>query len=142
MNQAGPLPASSAGVVLPVYSMAGDIWLTQASALYHSTDFGATWMRVNVGGTAGLLTAVITIAAGAPQARDAYPTLFVYGTYSGVQGIFRSTDKGATWSRVSDDAHNYGGPDNPQTFVADPRVFGRIYMGTNGRGIVYGDMAR
>jgi len=42
---------------------------------------------VNVGGTAGLLTAVMTIAAGAPHARDAYPTLFVYGTYSGVQGI-------------------------------------------------------
>jgi photosystem II stability/assembly factor-like uncharacterized protein len=122
--------------------VAGDIWLTQASALYHSTDFGATWMRVNVGGTAGLLTAVMTIAAGASASSDAYPTLFVYGTYSGVQGIFRSTDKGATWLRASDDAHNYGGPDDPQTFVADPRVFGRIYMGTNGRGIVYGDMAR
>jgi hypothetical protein len=142
MNQGSPLPASSAGAILPVYSVAGDIWLTQASALYHSTDFGATWTRVNVGGAAGLLTAVMTVAAGAPATRDAYPTLFVYGTYSGVQGIFRSTDKGATWLRVGDDAHNFGGPENPQAFVADPRVFGRIYMGTNGRGIVYGDVAR
>jgi hypothetical protein len=142
MNQGSPLPASSAGTILPVYSTAGDIWLTQANALYHSTDFGAAWARVNAGGTAGLLTAITTIAAGAPASRDAYPTLFVYGTYNGVQGIFRSTDKGVTWLRVSDDTHNYGGPENPQTFVADPRVFGRIYMGTNGRGIVYGDVAR
>jgi len=106
MNQSKPLPASSTGAIVPVYSIAGDIWLTQASALYHSTDFGATWTRVNAGGTAGLLTAVMTVAAGAPESSGAYPALFLYGTYNGVQGIFRSTDKGATWVRVTDDTHN------------------------------------
>jgi hypothetical protein len=43
---------------------------------------------------------------------------------------------------VSDDAHNFGGPDDPYTFVGDPRVYGRIYMGMNGRGIIYGEPAR
>ena len=142
MNKFSPLPAASTGAIVPVYDIAGDIWLTQASAVYHSTDFGARWTRVNAVGKAGLLTAVMTVAVGAPGSRGAYPTLFVYGTYGGVQGIFRSTDKGATWMRASDDAHNFGGPENPWAFVADPRVFGRIYMGTNGRGIVYGDPAR
>jgi hypothetical protein len=46
-----------------------------------------------------------------------------------------------SWIRISDDQHNYGGPENAQTFVADPRIYGRIYMGMNGRGLIYGDIA-
>ena len=49
------------------------------------------------------------------------------------QGIFRSDTKGARWIRVSDDGHNFGGPAAAATFVGDPRVFGRIYMGMNAR---------
>jgi oligoxyloglucan reducing-end-specific cellobiohydrolase len=135
------LPHSSIGQMVPVYSTAGDIWVTQSTALYHSTDFGATWTKVNATGTAALLTNITTVAVGAPKAGLTYPTLFVYGTYNGIQGIFRSTNKGASWVRVSDDAHNYGGPENAQTFVADPRIYGRIYMGMNGRGIIYGEPA-
>jgi hypothetical protein len=138
MNTSSNLPHSSMGQMVPVYNIAGDIWLTQSNALYHSTDFGATWTQVNVGASAGL-TAVTTVAVGAPMPGAGYPTLFVYGTYDGIQGIFRSSDLGTNWIRVTDDAHNYGGPDNAATFVGDPRVPGRIYMGMNGRGIIYGD---
>jgi oligoxyloglucan reducing-end-specific cellobiohydrolase len=141
MMNTAKLPLVAMGQMVPVYNIAGDIWLTQASALYHSTDFGATWTKVNASGTSALLTAVTSVAVGAPKAGLTYPTLFVYGTYNGIQGIFRSTNKGASWVRVSDDAHNFGGPENAQTFVADPRIYGRIYMGMNGRGIVYGDPA-
>jgi len=136
------LPHSSAVKIVPNYAVAGDIWLAQATALYHSTDFGATWTKVNVGGTAALLTNITTITLGAPAPGNPYQTLFVYGTYNGLQGIFRSTNKGASWIRISDDAHNYGGPENAQTFVADPRIYGRIYMGMNGRGLIYGDIAQ
>src|ERR1035437_34655 len=135
------LPHSSIGLMVPVYNQAGDIWLTQSTALYHSTDFGATWTKINASGTAAKLTNVTTVALGAPKTATGYPSIFVYGTYNGIHGIFRSDTKGASWIRVSDDAHNYGGPDSAPTSVGDPRVYGRIYMGMNGRGIIYGDIA-
>jgi hypothetical protein len=139
--QSNTLPHSSAVKIVPNYAVAGDIWLAQGTALYHSTDFGATWTKVNASGTAALLTNITTITLGAPATATSYQTLFVYGTYNGIQGIFRSTNKGVSWIRISDDQHNYGGPENAQTFVADPRIYGRIYMGMNGRGLIYGDIA-
>jgi hypothetical protein len=135
------LPPASIGLMVPVYNREGDIWLTQSTALYHSTDFGATWRKINASGNAARLTNVTTVAVGAPRTANAYPSIFVWGTYNGIQGIFRSDTKGARWIRVSDDGHNFGGPAAAATFVGDPRVFGRIYMGMNGRGIVYGDIA-
>jgi oligoxyloglucan reducing-end-specific cellobiohydrolase len=134
------LPPSSIGLMVPVYNREGDIWLAQPTALYHSTNFGATWRKINASGNAARLTNVTTVAVGAPRTANAYPSIFVWGTYNGVQGIFRSDTKGARWIRVSDDAHNYGGPGAASALVGDPRVFGRIYMGMNGRGIIYGDI--
>jgi hypothetical protein len=37
---------------------------------------------------------------------------------------------------MNDPQHQYG---NTTLIIGDARVFGRIYMGTNGRGIIYGD---
>ncbi len=68
-----------------------------------------------------------------------YPTVFIFGTVDGVTGIFRSTDKGETWNRVNDDEHEYGGLANGEFVVGDANVFGRVYMSTAGRGIVYGE---
>src|SRR5688572_7896439 len=68
-----------------------------------------------------------------------YPTVFIYGTVNGILGVHRSTDEGATWIRVNDDAHEYGGPGNGQFVQGDMNVFGRVYMSTVGRGLVYGE---
>ena len=70
-----------------------------------------------------------------------YLTIYIWGTVNNVTGVFRSTDKGATWVRVNDDAHEYGGPGNGQFVIGDMNVFGRYYMSTVGRGIAYGEPA-
>ena len=61
-----------------------------------------------------------------------------WGTVGGVRGLFRSTDTGQTWTRVNDNAHQYGGPGNGQFVVGDMNTFGVVYMSTAGRGIVVG----
>lgn len=53
---------------------------------------------------------------------------------------FRSADEGTSWVRINDDQHQYGWIG--QTITGDPRVFGRVYLGTNGRGILRGDPVR
>lgn len=54
-----------------------------------------------------------------------------------MRGIFRSTDAGASWTRIDDDAHQWGW--TGASITGDPRVHGRVYVATNGRGILRGD---
>ena len=56
---------------------------------------------------------------------------------SAVTGVFRYTDKGATtWLRVND-AHQWGSIGG--VITGDPDTYGRVYVGTNRRGLQYGD---
>ncbi|MNW22234.1 Xyloglucanase precursor [compost metagenome] len=41
------------------------------------------------------------------------------------------------WIRINDDRHQYG---DIRSISGDPRVFGRIYVATGTRGLVYGDI--
>jgi xyloglucan-specific exo-beta-1,4-glucanase len=69
-----------------------------------------------------------------------FPTVFIWGKVgTGVVGIYRSIDAGATWLRINDDQHQFGGPGNGQFIVGDLNVSGRVYMSTAGLGIVYGE---
>jgi hypothetical protein len=64
-----------------------------------------------------------------------YPTVFIWGTVSGVTGLFRSTDQGATWVRLNNDANEFGGA---PFLVGDMNVDGRVYMSAGGgRGLIY-----
>lgn len=69
-----------------------------------------------------------------------HPSLFLWGNVNNVVGLYRSDDTGSTWVRVNDDRHQFGGPGNGQFLVGDPNVYGRVYMGTFGRGVVYADL--
>jgi hypothetical protein len=70
----------------------------------------------------------------APQ--HSYPALYLAGIVNGQPGIFRSVDEGRTWLRINDSQHQWG---LILQIAGDPRLFGRVYVGTHGRGILYGD---
>lgn len=54
--------------------------------------------------------------------------------------IWRSVDIGRLWQRLNGRRHVYG--QRLSCVTGDPRIFGRVYVGTNGRGIIYGDPRR
>ncbi|HTQ37660.1 MAG TPA: xyloglucanase [Pirellulales bacterium] len=123
--------------IVATQGMEGDLWLIAEGILAHSVDGGATFMQ---------LTAAPVIMSGdqnfgfgkAAPGKD-YPALFVAGSYLGDTGIFRSDDSGHIWMRINDDQHQYG--TRFRAVTGDPRIYGRVYVGTDGRGIVYGDIA-
>ncbi|CBG68834.1 putative secreted cellulase [Streptomyces scabiei 87.22] len=114
----------------------GDVWLAGGASdgaygLWHSTDAGATFTKLS-----GVEQAD-TIGFGKAAAGASYQTLYTSAKIGGVRGIFRSTDKGASWTRINDDAHRWGW--TGAAITGDPRVYGRVYVSTNGRGVIYGD---
>ena len=101
--------------------------------LYNSRNGGQNFARIDGG------LAVEMLDFGKPSAGSGYPTLFAIGTQGAVRGVFRSDDRGRSWIRVNDDRHEYGR--RYRAIAGDPRVFGRVYVATDGRGVVYGEPA-
>ncbi len=105
----------------------GNLWLTTNSGLYHFAGPGATKVRI------ANVQAAYGVAYGAPAPGKSNYTIYFSGEYNNVWGVFQSADDGATWTRVNDDQHQYG---VPSVMAGDPRVFGRLYLGTGCRGLV------
>jgi xyloglucan-specific exo-beta-1,4-glucanase len=80
------------------------------------------------------------VGFGKAGAGKTYPAVYMWGTpVGGVLGIHRSDDLGETWTRINDDAHEFGGPGNGNFVTGDRNVYGRAFMSTAGRGLVYGE---
>lgn len=134
---ASGLPSSGTVAFKAVPGHEGDIWLAggtgSAYGLWHSTDSGASFTRVTTVDQAD------NIGFGKAAAGVTYPALYTIAQVGGVRGVFRSDDGAATWLRINDDQHQYGNIGGAIT--GDPRLYGRVYLGTNGRGVIYADPA-
>jgi xyloglucan-specific exo-beta-1,4-glucanase len=126
--------AGSAGACLKaVPDREGELWIPLWNGLARSSNSGQSFTKINGVWNCG------AVGFGKAQAGKTYPTVFIWGNVNGVTGIFQSTDQGASWTRINDDEHEYGGPGNGEFIVGDMNVEGRVYMSTAGRGIIYGE---
>jgi len=113
----------------------GDLWFAAFDSLYHSaalTNHDASFARMPG------VTEIQAFGFGKAAPGRKYPALFLAGTIQGQPGIFRSVDEARTWTRINDDQHQWG---LILQITGDPRIYGRVYVGTHGRGILYGDPA-
>ncbi|MFI6251270.1 1,4-beta-glucanase [Streptomyces sp. NPDC051016] len=110
----------------------GDLWLSvKWNGLYRSVDGGAGFTKV------GSCWAAYTLGFGKAAPGADYPAIYLVGSTEAVTAVHRSDDEAATWTRINDDRHQWGW--TGQAVTGDPRVYGRVYLATNGRGIQYGD---
>jgi len=108
----------------------GDLWLAAYDGLYHSSAAGKDFVRTPV------VEQIHAFGFGMAARHAKRPTLYLVGTVQRQRGFFRSTDGGATWQRINDDQHQWG---LVLQITGDPKKFGRVYVGTHGRGTFYGD---
>ncbi len=124
--------------------LTGDLWLSEDDdnpnylsdaraaweGLYHSTDGGRTWTKLP-----GVSRAV-TFSFGAPSPHGP-DTLYYYGRRTGetADRIYRSTDLGKTWLDIQHPGQAVG--DGPWVMEGSRQTFGRVFIGTGGRGIYY-----
>jgi hypothetical protein len=112
----------------------GDLFVALGDGLYHSTDSGNSFTRL------GNVQTATAIGFGRGAGCTDYPVLYLSGGVASgtgpVTGIFRSDDRGTTWHEIDDPEHRFGWI----AYVSgDPRSYGRVYLGSGGRGILYGD---
>jgi hypothetical protein len=108
----------------------GDLWLAAFHGLYHLGAKGFERMPA--------VEEIHAFGFGKAAPKAKYPTLYLVGTVQGQRGFFRSVDSASTWVRINDDQHQWG---LVLHITGDPKKFGRVYVGTHGRGTFYGDPA-
>lgn len=131
-SQSG-LPQSVKSTFKAMPGVSKDIWLPGAKdGLYHSVDGGESFTKLEN------VEAAEAIGFGKAAPGKDYMALYICGKVNGVRGVFRSIDKGETWVRINDDNNQWGAIE--AAITGDPKVYGRVYVGTNGRGVQYGDI--
>ncbi|MGW1886078.1 1,4-beta-glucanase [Streptomyces sp. NPDC001970] len=111
----------------------GDLWLSvKWNGLHRSTDGGVTFTKVDS------CWASYTLGFGKAADGADYPAIYQVGATENITAVYRSDDAAKTWVRINDDAHQWGW--TGEVIIGDPRVYGRVYLATNGRGIQYGEL--
>ena len=113
---------------------AGDLWLAAFDGLYHATGYSTAISFAAMPG----VEEIHAFGFGKAAPGHSYPAMYLAGSVDGQSGIFRSEDEAKTWIRINDDQHQWG---LILQISGDPRIYGRVYVGTHGRGILYGDPA-
>jgi hypothetical protein len=127
VQQPGTAPS---GRPRPVFGVEGDLWATTNAGLFHSQDAAASWTQLPQ------VSGAVAVGFGMAAPGHSYPAVYLAGAVNGTWGVHRSVDVGATWERIDDPEHQYG---SLRCVTGDPSRYGRVYFGTDGRGILYGD---
>ena len=109
---------------------AGETYILCDGALYRSRDAGSRFEKLLTPGKIELY------GLGKGRRKEEAGIYVVAGQGAGTR-LLRSLDGGSSWRRIDDPAHRWGY--RLRFITGDPRRLGRVYIATDGRGIIYGD---
>ncbi len=114
---------------------ANEVWLAAGGAVF-KMDMSKNDAPVRVSAD---ITEAYAIGLGKGAEGSDSMAVYVIGA-AGEQGwgVYMSDDGGATWKKINDDTERWGNVNNK--IVGDPKVYGRCYISTNGRGIIMGNI--
>jgi photosystem II stability/assembly factor-like uncharacterized protein len=111
----------------------GEIWFCMGKeGLWKTTDAGNSYSQIKAFNTASVIT------MGVPASGSDIPALYCYGKINETWGLYRSVDRGLKWTLLNDKDHQF--PAGVKVLAADRNEFGRIYIGSGGRGVYYGSL--
>ena len=114
----------------------GVIWISLAEKglwrlAYDREKNKAQLMRIsNEGDT------VYRVGLGKEEKKSAPQALYINGILGGTYGFYRSLNGGATFARINTDRQMFG---DIRSICGDPRTFGRFFIATGTRGVLYGE---
>jgi fibronectin type 3 domain-containing protein len=111
------------------FGQEGNVWVAIYNGLWCSTNSAASFFQVPG------VQAAHTVGFGKSKSSGGYPAIYLHGEINNTWGVYRSDDRAATWTRINDDQHQYGGI---AQVIGDPKIYGRCYIAA--LGIVYGDL--
>lgn len=118
--------------VITVPGHSGELWICLDNyGLWKTTNAGISFNRVSIFKNAKLFS------CGAPAPNSKIPTIYCYGTIEDKWGLYRSIDMGESWVLLNDDKHQFS--TGSGSLSADRNIFGRVYIGSGGGGILYGE---
>jgi hypothetical protein len=123
--------STGGGIPRTVFGITDEVWVANGSGLFRFSSAGATKMQI------ANISSANQVGFGKAAPGQSHPALYISGTVGGTFGYFRCDDgAGASWVRINDNLHQYG---SAGWCGGDQGVYGRMYIGTNGRGTLYCD---
>lgn len=111
----------------------GEVWVSlDNNGLWKSSNDGSTFSQISDFNVASM------VSFGAPEPGTTTPAAYVYGRIGSQWGLYRSLDLGDNWEQINDE--NFQFPAGAKVLAADRNIFGRVYVGSGGVGIAYGEL--
>lgn len=98
--------------------VAGELWVSTSSGIFHSNDFGMTFKALPA------VTQAWGLAVGASATSGSVPALYAAAAVSGRNALWHTDDNGANWYQISDSAHGFGSA-STLVLAADPKTYKR-----------------
>jgi hypothetical protein len=124
---------SGSGVPRAVFGVTGEVWVATGNGLYRFANNGLIKAVISNVSSAN------SVGFGKAASGQTHPAVYLTGNVGGTYGFYRCDDgTGTSWVRINDNNHQYG---YGAWCGGDQDIYGRMYVGTNGRGTLYCDSA-